>query len=112
MARGPLSLLACLLPLTLPAQQQHKAPPAYAERDMLSPFRKCDEIYPPPDAVFDELRIMRGRAELEGAKLHFDDDGREICDDPQWREARARLSKLRLDPGYLAEIMRRSRNAD
>jgi hypothetical protein len=111
MARGPLTLLLtfALLPAAL---AQHKAPPAYGDHDILSPFRKCNEIYAPPDAVFQELRIMRARAEREGASLHFDSDGREVCDDQLWTEARNRLRKLRLDPGYLAEILRRSRNAD
>src|SRR5438045_9667814 len=98
MARGPLILLLtfALLPAAL-AQQQAKAPPAYPEHDILSPFRKCSEIYAPPDSVFAELRIMRARAEREGARLHFDHDGREICDDQLWSEARDRLRKLRVD---------------
>lgn len=111
MVRGTLALILAAT-AALPAQQKQKAPPAYPGNDILSPFRKCDEIYAPPDAVFEELKIMRGRAERESARTSFDKDGREVVDDDLWRASLARLRKMQLDPGYLANILRKSRNAD
>lgn len=96
----------------IPAPQDGRARPAYPERDILSPFRKCDEIYAPPDAVFRELRIMRDLANQNATQCSFDDRGREVCALPAWAEARQRLAAQSLDAGWLAEVLRRSRNAD
>lgn len=110
MARHLLILaVTAALAALLPGQ---KLIPAYPERDILSPFRYPTDIYAPPDAVYDQLRVMRTLANDPATEKHFDEHGLEIVDDPRWQHAREELGKLMLDAGYLAQIMRISRNAD
>jgi len=92
--------------------QQPKAPPAYPERDILTPFRTCDEIVAPPDKAMVVLRRMRALAEDPSAHRDFDKDGREVVDDDGWRAARAELAGIQLDAGHLAQVIRGSRNVD
>lgn len=108
--RHPIALALFLA--ALPAQSPPQAPPAYPERDILSPFRKCEDIYAPPDQLFRELRAMRDLIEQPGTVTRFDDQGREVCDLPAWQQARQRMQALAIDAGYLAEVLRKSRNAD
>jgi hypothetical protein len=110
LAALPALLLSGLLVGLLPAQQP-KAPPAYPERDVLSPFRECTEICAPPDALFAQLRAMQSIADDPKSKHGFDEHGREVVDDSRWWAARKELEHLDLDAGYLAQILRTSRNS-
>ncbi|HLQ36659.1 MAG TPA: hypothetical protein VK348_02570 [Planctomycetota bacterium] len=107
-----LPLLCAVAGMLAAAPAQDQLPPAYPDHDILSPFRKCDEVYAPPDAVFLRLRRMRDVADEPGIAKEFDAEGREVLQDPRWQAARAELGTLLIDAGYLAEIMRRSKNAD
>lgn len=86
---------------------------AYPDRDALSPFRSPTDVYAPPDEAFRLLRVMEALAEPTSAPKRFDIDGREVVDDPRWRQAREDLLKLPngLDAGYLAQIVRNNKNA-
>src|SRR5262245_22659732 len=95
----------------LPGQQQ-KPPPAYPERDALSPFRNPQDIVAPPDELFVKLSTMRRIADEPGAAKSFDAEGREIVDDDAWREARRQAERIGIDAAILANLMRKSRNAD
>lgn len=106
-----LPALAALLACATPAQEP-KAPPAYPQRDILSPFRNPEEICAPPDALFAQLRRMRNVANDPNVIRTFDEHGREVIEDEQWRTARAEVERLGIDAGYLAQIVRTSRNAD
>jgi hypothetical protein len=92
--------------------QSPQVKPAYPERDILTPFRACDEIVAPPEKVFAVWRKMRAIAEAAGAKTDFDAEGREVVDDPQWLALRAELDALSIDAGHLAQVIRGSRNND
>lgn len=105
----PLVSAAALAMALLPAQN---GVPAYPERDILSPFRNPGEIYAPPDGVYRQLRIMRELADSPATIKRFDSNGVEVVDDERWQKARQNLAKLGIDAGYLAQIMRTSRNAD
>lgn len=83
----------------------------YPERDILSPFRRPTDLYAPPDELFRLLRRMQSIADAGGAPKHFDAQGREIVDDPSWREAHAAAMRLGVDAAYLAQIMRLHKNA-
>ena len=87
-----------------------KAAVAYPQRDALSPFRAPADVYAPPDELFRQLRIMQSLADAPAARKRFDVDGREVVDDPRWRQARAEVLRKGLDAGYLAGIMRVNRN--
>jgi hypothetical protein len=104
--------VASLLAIAAAAAQNVKAPAAYPERDILSPFRKVDEIVAPPDKVMAQFRIMRSIADSAPVIKDFDKSGREIVDDDRWRAARAELTRLHIDAGHLAQVIRGSRNAD
>lgn len=95
-----------------PAEQQD-APKAvaYPAKDLLSPFRNPIDVYAPPDAVYRVLRTMQSLADAGNAAKSYDAEGREVVDDKRWQEARSELAKLRLDAGYLAQIMRLNRNS-
>src|SRR5262245_56796985 len=95
----------------LPGQQQ-KPPPAYPQRDALTPFRNPQQIVAPPDELFRHLRVMRRLADEPGAVKSFDAEGREVVDDETWRESRKQAERIGVDAGILANIMRNSRNAD
>lgn len=86
---------------------------AYPDRDALSPFRSPTDVYAPPDEAFRLLRVMEALAEPASSPKRFDIDGREVVDDPRWRQAREDLLKLPngLDAGYLAQIVRNNKNA-
>ncbi len=104
-------------PAQAPAPQEQGNQPqeakhiAYAQRDLLTPFRSPTDAYAPPDELFGILRAMQTIADATGAKKSFDADGREVIDDENWRLLRAELAKKGLDAGYLAQIMRLNRNA-
>ena len=108
---APMLALLSLSAGALPGQQQ-KPPPAYPERDALSPFRNPQEIIAPPDQLFGLLRTMRRIADEPGAEKSFDADGREIVDNDAWREARRQAEHIGIDAAILANLMRKSRNAD
>ena len=83
---------------------------AYPERDILSPFRTPLDVYAPPDELFRQLSIMSNIANRQGAKRSFDVTGREVVDDPAWRQARAKVDEIGVDAGVLAGMMRLHRN--
>src|SRR5262245_58203579 len=95
----------------LPGQQQ-KPPPAYPQRDALTPFRNPQQIVAPPDELFRLLRLMRRIADEPGAAKSFDAAGREVVDDETWRESRKQAERIGVDAGILANLMRNSRNVD
>lgn len=96
--------------LALPAQQQTLS--AYPNRDELTPFRACTGIVAAPDAVFQQLRILREQAERTGAAVDFDANGITTVNHPVWRQSLEELRKQNIDAGWLARILRESRNAD
>ena len=108
------STLAFLFAATLPslAIAQQPKPSGYAERDILSPFRSPAEVYAPPDKLFGLLRVMRQIADDPNSRRSFDENGREIVDDERWRAARRDVDQLGIDAGYMAGIVRMSKNAD
>jgi hypothetical protein len=112
MIRGIASgLFAALLPFAAAAAQQAKHV-AYPQRDILSPFRSPSEVHAPPDRLFALLRQMRQIAEDRSSRKSFDDNGREVVDDERWRLARREVELLGIDAGYLATLMRYSKNGD
>ncbi len=101
---------AVALSVSLPAPAQEPLAPAYPERDILSPFREPTDVYAPPDELFRHLRVMQNLAGRLPDKVSYDDEGREVVDDPSWRAARARVEELGLDAGMLAQMMRLHRD--
>lgn len=111
MHRTPaLALALCATVLALPAQDRQLV--AYPKRDELTPFRSCSGIVAAPEAVFQQLRILREQAERTGAVVGFDANGITTVDHPVWRQALEELRKQVIDAGWLARILRESRNAD
>lgn len=92
----------------IPAQQPKHI--GYPQRDELSPFRRPRDAYAPPDEAYRLLRQMQAIAAAPGANKRYE-QGRELVDDPRWRQAHAALLQLGLDAGFLAQIMRLNRNA-
>lgn len=90
--------------------QQGPAFVAYPERDALSPFRTPTDVYAPPDELFRQLSIMQNIANRTGAKKSYDEQGREVIDDPSWRTAYAKVLEIGVDAGVLAGMMRLHRN--
>jgi hypothetical protein len=107
----PLGIAALLGVLSAALPAQRKAPPAYPERDILSPFRTPLDVYAPPDELFRMLGIMQALADAPGVAKNFDDRGREVVDDERWRKARAEAERIGVDAAYLAQIMRLHKNA-
>lgn len=106
-----IALLAlCLVQAPSAQTAQEPVPPAYPERDALSPFRTPTDVYAPPDELFRQLSIMQNIANRTGAKKSYDDKGREIVDDPSWRDAYAKVLEIGVDAGVLAGMMRLHRN--
>lgn len=91
---------------------QDPVPVAYPERDILSPFRNPTDVYAPPDELFRHLRAMQNIASRPDKAKSFDADGREVVDDPLWRELRGKVDGIGIDAGYLAQLMRLHRNAE
>ena len=104
------SILVASLTAELAAQETRSV--AYPQRDILSPFRNPIDVYAPPDRLFLLLRRMRSLAENPSLPREIDGDGREIVDHEGWREAREEVDRIGIDAGYLAQIMRLSKNAD
>lgn len=98
--------------LHAPATAQQPKPTGYPDRDILSPFRSPAEVYAPPDKLFMLLRQMRQIADDASASKSFDEHGREVVDNPRWQQARREVDAIGLDAGYLASIVRMSKNAD
>jgi hypothetical protein len=93
-----------------PVEQESVDPlVAYPERDMLSPFRAPTDLYAPPDELFRQLNIMQSIATRSTDKS-FDAAGREVIDDPAWRQARAKVDEIGIDAGVIAGMMRLHRN--
>ena len=97
---------------TSPARAQQAVDCGYPERDVLSPFRAPSDITAPPDELFRNLRIMRNLATQKPELASFDRKGRQIVDDPTWRQAYDRVQEIGLDAGMLAQMMRLHRNGD
>lgn len=105
-----LLLIAALQPgLGLAQDPIHRA---YPERDALTPFRNPSEIYAPPDRLFALLRRMRAMAADDSYARHTDERGREIVEDGSWQKMLDEVEGIGIDAGYLAAVMRTSRNAD
>ncbi len=98
--------------VSVPGHAQQPKPSGYPDRDILSPFRDPAEVYAPPDKLFALLRQMRQIADDKNARKSFDQDGRELVDDDRWRTAKRDVDQLGIDAGYLAGIMRMSKNGD
>lgn len=110
MIRPTLSVLVLSLALGAAGAQDERVV-AYPERNALSPFRTPSDVYAPPDEAFRLLRIMQTLSASRDVAKSVDVDGRELVDDPRWREARAQLLRTSgLDAGYLAQIIRLNRN--
>ncbi|MCR9245997.1 MAG: hypothetical protein NXI31_13275 [bacterium] len=118
--------LVAALPISLAAQDPASQDPAntksagqaeaphvaYPERDALTPFRAPAEVYAPPDKLYSLLRRMRAMASSPRFEKRTDSKGREIVADPTWQDLHDEVAKIGLDAGYLASIMRQSKNAD
>lgn len=89
--------------------QQAQVSSGYPQRDILSPFRVCEDISAPPEQQFQQLRIMRAAAQRSPGHS-FDDHGHPVIDDEQWHTAKQQLGLV--DAGHLAQVIRTSRNAD
>ncbi|MCU0864415.1 MAG: hypothetical protein MUC36_11515 [Planctomycetes bacterium] len=109
--RLPFVLLLSTALLLPGASAQEQKTIAYPARDILSPFRNPVEVYAPPDELFRALRTMQELAADPKAPKSYDEKGREVLDDVRWRAAYADVQRLGLDAGYLAQIIRLSRNA-
>ncbi len=118
MARSSTLFAAAVLLLACP-RAQDKPPSAgpqepqfvaYPVRDALSPFRKPTDAYAPPDEVFRLLRIMQELADAPNSPKHFGDDGREVVEDDRWKKAHTDVTRIGVQAGYLAQIMRLNRN--
>ncbi len=103
------ALFAALLTCPTAAQDKH---PAFPERDALSPFRNPDQIYAPPERLFEVLRQMRAIAQKPNLTKEIAADGSETVDDPRWALLRDEALQCGIDAATLAQIMRRSRNSD
>lgn len=97
-------LALSLGPSALHSQQDPTGPEA--ETDWRMPFRSPDKDWSPPADVFRQLRSMYTYARKPDAKLRFNEDGIEICEDPLWNEAYMRLLDLRQDAGWISQIIR------
>lgn len=85
-----------------------------AQQDLLTPFRNPQSDVPIPDRqveVFRQLRLMMNLAENVGP-VSTDSQGREICDNPRWKEAYETLLEHYVDPGFLSYVLRNSGSAD
>ncbi|MBL9076717.1 MAG: hypothetical protein JNL08_04385 [Planctomycetes bacterium] len=111
---SPTQLLRSTVFVTLAglAAAQERAPAAYPERDLLSPFRHPTDVYAPPDELFRLLRSMRRIADQPGAAKSYDERGREVVDDAGWRDLMAQVEQIGVDAAYLAQILRLHRDAD
>lgn len=105
----PTLAAACLL---AGLRAQDPVPVAYPERDILSPFRNPTDVYAPPDELFRHLRTMQNIARRPDKAKSSDADGREVVDDPLWRELRGKVEAIGIDAGYLAQMMRLHKNAE
>jgi len=88
---------------------------AQQKSDILTPFRNPTQDYAPPDAVYEALRTMQAVAEGPARdSVRTDQDGREVCDHPEWKAAFQRLEAAKGPSyeNYLAQIMRRSRSVE
>lgn len=105
-----LSLLAATAAAGTCAAQE-PLPPAYPERDVLSPFREPTDVYAPPDELFRQLQLMQRISESGRAEVSYV-DGQEVVADPTWRAARERVREIGIDAGQLAHLIRLHRNAE
>lgn len=104
-------LCLCMAGLLQAVPAQDPTPIAYPERDILSPFRTPTDLYAPSDELFRQLAIMQNISSRSGAKISFDNTGREVVDDPAWQQAQAKVNEIGIDAGRLASIIRLHRNA-
>ncbi|MFK7740709.1 MAG: hypothetical protein AB8H80_10330 [Planctomycetota bacterium] len=89
--------------------QSAAAPPAYPDRDILSPFRTPSDVYAPPDELFRQLRIMQKIADRR-AEDAFYVEGRQHINDPSWQRAYKRVQEIGINAGQLAQMMRLHNN--
>ncbi|MEM7202992.1 MAG: hypothetical protein AAF628_22220 [Planctomycetota bacterium] len=88
MIRRALLGLATALPLAAQAPDQATTDPLYG----LRPFRNPQENVATPQPLFRNLQLMVNRIEAIGAdQMRFDEDGREVCDDPTWQRTREKV---------------------
>lgn len=79
----------------------------------LRPFRRPHQQVKVPAELFTQLRKMLEIADSPGAVLRYDENGREVCDDPAWRQAYERARPLLKNMGgYLGIILRDSGNPE
>lgn len=112
--RSP-TVLALLLPALAQAQNpQVSVVPMRQGFEYLRPFRTPNKNLQPPLELFDELRQCLAIASNPGTyKLSIDEQGREICDSPAWRDARRRAEiKAARMGGYLAVVCQESGSAE
>ncbi len=80
----------------------------------LRPFRTPAKNLQPPLELYDELRQCLAIASNPGAyKVSHDEQGREVCDSPAWKDAhrRAEIKAARMG-GYLAVVCQESGSAE
>jgi len=106
-----ITFAAATLLLTGLASPQEQKVIAYANRDILSPFRTPTDTCAPPDELFRLLRNMEAIATAPNAATSFDKNGREVVDDKNWRAAKAQVDRIGIDASNLAQIMRLHKNA-
>lgn len=64
---------------------------AVAPGEGLDPFRRPGKVVEFPPDLYRELTIMQRVADSGRHPLHFDEAGRQICDNEDWRAAYARI---------------------
>ncbi len=110
MLRFPILALLLVPALLAQARQTPTDPtsvvPMRPGFEYLRPFRAPNKNLQPPLEFYDELRKLDAIARNpNGARVWFDDDGREACDHPAWKEGRTRaLIKGTQMGGYLAVV--------
>ncbi|MCA8977150.1 MAG: hypothetical protein KDC98_20675 [Planctomycetes bacterium] len=104
-----LLVLATTIPGTAAQEQKHIA---FPERDALTPFRTPSEVYAPPDRLYGLLRRMRAIAADPSNRRRVDAQGCEVIESDTWRDMRNEVERIGIDAGYLASIMRMSKNDD
>ena len=89
--------------------QSGDKPSSPPPRDWRLPYRTFEKPIDPPPAAYSALSTMlRIRDNAQPHQVRFDDEGREVVDDPNWLKAREELESEFLDAGLLSIVLRKS----
>lgn len=105
----PIQLCVFALAGAVAGQQPAPVVPMRPQFEYLRPFRAPDKNLQPPLELYDELRTMHTIVRAPGQALAHDKEGREVCDNPAWQQARERAEiKAARMGGYLAIVCQES----